>query len=128
MKKLNLLIAALHAGALALVAGPGLARAQDTAEVRAYMNALSAGTAEAMSQFLELYPNSALPGSGIGASMAGGVSEPTGGVKDGGTPRSWTGVAEEIGCRLSGRRGTRGWPGIEPTRSSSSGRWRKSTC
>jgi hypothetical protein len=82
MKKLNLLIAALHAGALALVAGPGLARAQDTAEVRAYMNALSAGTAEAMSQFLELYPNSALPGSEIGASIAGGVSEPTGAIKE----------------------------------------------
>ena len=51
MKKLNLLIAALHAGALALVGSPGLVRAQDAAEVRAYINALSVGTAEAMSGF-----------------------------------------------------------------------------
>ena len=41
MKKINLLIAALHAGALALVAGPGIARAQDAQEIRAYMSALS---------------------------------------------------------------------------------------
>src|SRR3954468_23546867 len=82
MKKLNLLIAALHAGALALVAGPGLVRAQDAAEVRAYMNALSMGTAEAMSEFLQRYPNSPLPGSEIGASIADAVREPTGAIKE----------------------------------------------
>ena len=62
MKKINLLIAALHAGALALAAAPGVARAQDAPEIRAYMNALSLGTAEAMSDFLVAYPNSTLPG------------------------------------------------------------------
>ena len=80
MKKLNLLIAALHAGAIALVGGAGVARAQDAAEVRAYVHALSVGTADAMSEFLALYPNSALPGSEIGASIAGGVGEPTAAV------------------------------------------------
>ena len=84
MKKLNLLIAALHAGAIALVGSAGVARAQDAAEVRAYIHALSVGTAEAMSEFLTVYPNSGLPGSEIGASIAGGVSAPTAAVTDGG--------------------------------------------
>lgn len=88
MKKLNLLIAALHAGAIALVGSAGVAHAQDAAEVRAYVHALSVGTAEAMSEFLSLYPNSALPGSEIGASIAGGVGEPTAavGATGGSTP------------------------------------------
>ena len=77
MKKINLLIAALHAGALALAAGPGIARAQDAQEIRAYMSALSIGTAEAMSVFLTDYPNSMLPGSELGASIAGGLDQPT---------------------------------------------------
>ena len=80
MKKINLLIAALHAGALALTAAPGLARAQDAQEVRAYMSALSLGTAEAMTAFLTAYPNSALPGSELGASIAAGVDQPTAAV------------------------------------------------
>ena len=42
MKKTHLLIAALHASALALTAGPSLAQAQDPQEVRAYMEALRA--------------------------------------------------------------------------------------
>ncbi len=77
MKKINLLIAALHAGALALVAGPGIARAQDAQEIRAYMSALSIGTVEAMSDFLTAYPNSMLPGSELGASIAAGLDQPT---------------------------------------------------
>jgi hypothetical protein len=80
MKKINLLIAALHAGALALVAAPGMARAQDAQEIRAYMQALSLGTAEALSDFLTQYPNSALPGSELGASIAAGVEPPTASV------------------------------------------------
>ena len=38
----------------------------------------------------------------------------TGPLCTGVTPSSWTGVAEEIGRRLSGPRGTRAWPGTEP--------------
>ncbi len=82
MKKLNLLIAALHAGALALAASPGVASAQDAQEIRAYMNALSAGTAAAMAEFLIAYPNSTLPGSELGASIAGGVGQPTAAVAE----------------------------------------------
>lgn len=82
MKKLNLLIAALHAGAMALAVAPGGARAQDTQEVRAYMNALSVGTADAMAEFLTAYPNSALPGSELGASVAAGVDQPTAAVSE----------------------------------------------
>ena len=80
MKKINLLIAALHASALAITAAPGAASAQDAQEIRAYMNALSAGTASAMAEFLEAYPHSVLPGSELGASIAGGVGEPTASV------------------------------------------------
>jgi hypothetical protein len=83
MKKINLLIAALHAGALALTAGPGLARAQDAQEIQAYMNALSLGTAEAMSAFLTAYPGSALPGSELGASIAGSIGGGTASVGNG---------------------------------------------
>jgi hypothetical protein len=82
MKKINLLIAALHAGALALASPPGAASAQDAQEIRAYMNALSAGTAKAMAEFLMLYPNSTLPGSELGASIAGGVGQPTAAIGD----------------------------------------------
>ena len=77
MKKFSLLVAALHASALALGAFPAAGHAQDAAEVRAYMDALSAGTPEAMNQFLVAYPNSALPGSELGASIAAGLDNPT---------------------------------------------------
>jgi hypothetical protein len=77
MKKFSLLIAALHASALALGAFPAAGHAQDAAEIRAYMDALSAGTPEAMNQFLTAYPNSALPGSELGASIAAGLDNPT---------------------------------------------------
>ena len=80
MKKFNLFIAALHASALALAAFPGAGQAQDASEIRAYMDALSAGTPEAMNQFLQSYPNSALPGSELGASIAAGLDNPTAAV------------------------------------------------
>jgi hypothetical protein len=77
VKKFSLLIAALHASALALGAFPAAGHAQDSAEVRAYMDALSVGTPEALNQFLTSYPNSALPGSELGASIAAGLGSPT---------------------------------------------------
>ena len=80
MKKTHLLIAALHASALALTMGASLAQAQDSQEVRAYMEALRAGTAEAMAGFLTLYPNSPLPGSEMGASIAAGIDPATAAV------------------------------------------------
>ena len=95
MKKINLLIAALHAGALALTAAPGLARAQDAQEIQAYMSALSQGTAEAMSAFLSAYPDSTLPGSELGASIAGGVGPATASVGAG----SETASASDHGWR-----------------------------
>src|SRR5688572_33487869 len=73
MNKLTMLIAALHASALALGAFPGAGHAQDANEVRAYMNALAVGTPEALQQFLQSYPNSTLPGSELGASIASGI-------------------------------------------------------
>lgn len=76
MKKLSLMIAALHASALALGAQPGAARAQDAAEVRAYMNALALGTPEAMAAFLDSFPQSDLPGSQLGASIAASIGKP----------------------------------------------------
>ena len=75
MNKLRLTIAALHAGALALVAQPGAARAQDATEVRAYMNALAVGTPEAMAAFLAAFPASTLPGSELGASIAASIQK-----------------------------------------------------
>jgi hypothetical protein len=96
MKKLNLLIAALHAGALALgAAAPGVARAQDAQEIRAYMDALSTGTAEAMSAFLAEYPNSALPGSELGASIAAGLDQPTAATTPAGAGASATAPSED---------------------------------
>jgi hypothetical protein len=80
VKKISLLIAALHASALALTAGPGLAYAQDTQEIHAHMAALRTGTAEAMASFLVRYPNSALPGSEMGASIAAGIDPATAAV------------------------------------------------
>jgi hypothetical protein len=80
MKKLNLLIAALHASALALGAAPAMVHAQDASEIQAYMSALATGTPEAMQQFLAAFPNSALPGSELGASIAAGLGKPTGAV------------------------------------------------
>ena len=80
MKKFSLLIAALHASALALGAVPGAGHAQDANEVRAYMEALAAGTPEALQQFLTAFPNSALPGSELGASIAGSIDQPTAAV------------------------------------------------
>lgn len=77
MKKLNLFIAALHASAVALSAFPGAGHAQDAAEIRAYMDALAAGTPEAMQMFLQAYPQSALPGSALGAQIAASLSTPT---------------------------------------------------
>jgi hypothetical protein len=91
MKKINLLIAALHAGALALAAAPGAASAQDSQEIRAYMNALSTGTATAMAEFLTAYPQSALPGSALGAQIAASMGQPTGTVGTG-TPAPDDGV------------------------------------
>ena len=91
MKKINLIIAALHAGAMALTAGPGIASAQDAQEVRAYMEALRAGTTEAMTAFLTAYPNSALPGSVFGASIAAGVDQPTASV----------GTSDSVGTSVS---------------------------
>ena len=80
MKKLNLLIAALHASALALGTAPAAVHAQDANEIRAYMNALAAGTPEAIQQFLLAYPHSMLPGSELGASIAASLGKPTGAV------------------------------------------------
>lgn len=80
MKRINLLIAALHASALAaapLALGGGTALAQSNDEVRAYMDALSSGTPEALDRFLHAYPNSALPGSELGASIAAKLDSPT---------------------------------------------------
>ena len=91
MKKINLLLAALHAGALALAAAPGAASAQDAHEIRAYMSALTTGTAAAMAEFLTAYPNSTLPGSELGASLAAGVGHPTAAVGTG-TPATDDGV------------------------------------
>ena len=79
MKRINLLIAALHASALAAApfALGGVAVAQSNDEVRAYMEALSSGTAELMNRFLLAFPNSTLPGSELGASIAGQLDHPT---------------------------------------------------
>jgi hypothetical protein len=41
------------------------------------MNALKVGTVEAMTAFLHAYPNSTLPGSELGASIAAGLDQPT---------------------------------------------------
>jgi hypothetical protein len=95
MKKMSLLIAALHASALALTAGPGLAHAQNAQEIHAYMEALRTGTAEAMATFLTRYPNSALPGSEMGASIAAGIDPATAAVV--GTPGSPAEQAAEDG-------------------------------
>lgn len=75
--KFGLLIAALHAGALALGTPAGGALAQDATEVRAYMNALAMGTPEAMASFKAAYPSSVLPGSELGASIAASIDKPT---------------------------------------------------
>jgi hypothetical protein len=92
MKKMNLLIAALHASALALTAGSSLAHAQDAQEIRAYMEALRAGTAEAMAGFLTRYPDSVLPGSEMGASIAAGIDPATASVTGGaGSPSAQAG-------------------------------------
>ncbi|MGD9512069.1 MAG: hypothetical protein AB7I59_13155 [Geminicoccaceae bacterium] len=85
MKKMHLLIAALHASALALTAGASHVHAQDAQEIRAYMEALRAGTAEAMAGFLTRYPSSALPGSEMGASIAAGIDPATAAVGGGGS-------------------------------------------
>lgn len=77
MRKFGLLIAALHAGALALGTPAGGLRAQDATEVRAYMNALALGTPEAMASFKAAYPSSVLPGSELGASIAASIDKPT---------------------------------------------------
>jgi hypothetical protein len=76
VRKLSLLIAALHAGALATAVGPGSGRAQDAAEVQAYMRALAVGTPEAMTKFLSAFPGSALPSSALGASIAATLEPP----------------------------------------------------
>lgn len=80
MKRINLLIAALHASALAavpLALGGGAAMAQSNDEVRAYMDALSLGTPEALNRFLLAYPKSVLPGSELGARIAARLDQPT---------------------------------------------------
>ena len=105
MKKMSLLIAALHASALALTAGSSLAHAQDAQEIRAYMEALRAGTAGAMAGFLTRYPHSSLPGSEMGASIAAGIDPATASL--GGAP---------------GSSADRGWGGGEPTSADHAGR------
>ena len=87
MKKFSLLVAALHASALALGAFPGAGHAEDANEVRAYREARATGTPEALQQFLLAYPSSALPGSELGASIAGSIDQPTAAV---GTPSGQT--------------------------------------
>ena len=125
MKKMHLLIAALHASALALTAGASLAQAQDPQEVRAYMEALRAGSAEAMARFLTLYPSSPLPGSEMGASIAAGIGQPTAAVTDGtGAPADSGGAGSESvdsGVGMGGGQSdTRdhGWRGDDADRSS----------
>lgn len=105
MKKINLLIAALHAGAIALTVGPTIARAEDPQEVRAYMEALRAGTAEAMAGFLALYPHSVLPGSEVGASIAAGLDPATAAVSTLGTERVDHGWREHDSGRNVGDEG-----------------------
>lgn len=76
MRKFGLLIATLHASALALGMAGGPAAAQDATEVRAYMNALAVGTPEALAAFKQAYPRSVLPGSELGASIAAALDKP----------------------------------------------------
>ena len=76
MRKFGLLIATLHASALALGVAGGPAAAQDATEVRAYMNALAVGTPEALAAFKQAYPQSVLPGSELGASIAAALDKP----------------------------------------------------
>jgi hypothetical protein len=106
MKKINLLIAALHAGALALTTAPGTARAQDAQEIQAYMQALSVGTAEAMAQFLTAYPNSSLPGSELGASIAAGIGPATAAIGAPAGRAGETGRRDSDSDRISGRLGS----------------------
>jgi hypothetical protein len=80
MKKLHLLLAALHASALTFATVPVAVRAQDASEIRAYMDALAAGTPEALQQFLVRFPQSTLPGSELGAQIAASIGKPTGSI------------------------------------------------
>jgi hypothetical protein len=106
MKKMSLLIAALHASALALTAGSNLAHAQDAQEIRAYMEALRAGTAEAMATFLTHYPNSTLPGSEMGASIAAGIDPATAALSGGPSSpadQGWGGGSRATNADHAGR-------------------------
>ena len=94
MRKLSLLIAALHAGALAAAVEPGGGRAQDAAEVQAYMRALAIGTPEAMSGFRSAFPDSTLPGSDLGASIAATLEPPR---PSGAAPRPMAQIAPAAG-------------------------------
>ena len=80
MNKLATLIAAVHASVLATSAFAGTAMAQDSAEIKAYTNAVKTGTPAAISGFMKAYPKSSLPGSELGAKIAGSVGKPTGSV------------------------------------------------
>ena len=80
MNKLATLIAAVHASVIATSALSGAATAQDSAEIKAYTNAVKAGTPAAISSFMKAYPKSKLPGSELGAKIAGSVGKPTGSV------------------------------------------------
>lgn len=70
MNKLAKLIAAAHAGVLLTGALGGSASAQSAAEVKAYMEAIRAGTPDAIASFMRTYPNSTLPGSELGSRIA----------------------------------------------------------
>lgn len=121
MKKMSLLIAALHASALALTTGASLAHAQDAQEVRAYMEALRTGTAEAMASFLTSYPNSALPGSEMGASIAAGIDPATAALNGSGSPSEQGpgGADAPAGQDWSGGEAVdHGWRGNDDSRSS----------
>ena len=59
------------------------------------MDALSAGTPEAMNQFLQSYPNSALPGSELGASIAAGLDSPTAATSAGAAGAAQGGTADD---------------------------------
>jgi hypothetical protein len=61
MNKLATLIAAVHASVLASSALTGPAMAQDSAEIKAYTNAVKTGTPAAIASFMKSYPKSTLP-------------------------------------------------------------------
>jgi hypothetical protein len=101
MNKLATLIAAVHASVLASSALTGPAMAQDSAEIKAYTNAVKTGTPAAIASFMKSYPKSTLPGSELGAKIAGSVGKPTGSVAATGGKAAASGTTTD-----SGRSGT----------------------